>query len=268
MKRYVTLLQSWFQRWATNGSTPFIHPRLYSTNFPACLQVAYATLISYIHRTLENVDMVLQIVEDRATDLLLENGAVLDAVGKKDWTDGGEEDVDLFTQLARLHALMVYQIIGVFDGDIRARYVAEGRMAVQDSWARKLFRSAGDALSNAHTNAATLVGWLPQGSTDSHEQWYLWILSESIRRTFLIAISIFPVYAALQQRWAICPGSIMYTNRSGPWDAASATEWEKLCSEKNVALLRRFECVSLLDEAEIGDMDEFGMAMLDMTYQL
>lgn len=37
---------------------------------------------------------------------------------------------------------MVYQIIGLFDGDIRSRHVAEGHMAVQDSWAGKLFHSA------------------------------------------------------------------------------------------------------------------------------
>jgi hypothetical protein len=266
MKKYVAVLQSWFECWVTTGSNPFIHSRLYSANFPACVQVAYATLASYIHRTPANTDTVLQIIEDRSNDLLQENGAVLNRVGAEEWADGREQDVDLFAQLTRLHALMVYQIIGLFDGDIRSRHVAEGHMAVQDSWAGKLIHSAAKALSNTHAVATHLIGCLPKPSTYSQQQWYLWILSESIRRTWLVAVSLSPVFSALQQRWSACPGGIMYTNRSGLWNAASATEWEKQCLGRNVAFLQRFECARLFDDAEPADIDEFGTAMLDMTF--
>jgi len=266
MKKYVAVLQSWFERWVTTGSNPFIHPCLYSANSPACVQVAYATLASYIHRTPANTDTVLQIVEDRSNDLLRENGAILDRVGAEEWADGGKQDVNLFAQLTRLHALMVYQIIGLFDGDIRSRHVAEGHMAVQDSWAGELFHSAAKALSNTHAAATHLVGCLPTPSTYSQQQWYLWILSESIRRTWLVAVSLSPVFSALQQRWSACPGGVMYTNRSGLWNASSATEWEKQCLGRNVAFLQRFECARLFDDAEPADIDEFGTAMLDMTF--
>jgi hypothetical protein len=266
MKKYTTVLQAWFERWIINGSNPFIHSRLYSANFPACVQVAYATLASYIHRTPANADTVLQIVGDRSNNLLLENGAVMGSTAAEEWADGEQQDVDLFSQLSRLHALMVYQIIGLFDGDIRARHIAEGHMAIQDSWANKLFRLASKTLSNTHSVATHLVGGLPRPSTYSQQQWYLWILSESIRRTWLIAASVFAIYSALQQRWAVCPGSIMYTNRSGLWNATSSAEWEKLCLEKNVAFLQRFQCAATLPEnTEPGDIDEFGHAMLDMA---
>lgn len=266
MKKYVAVVQSWFECWVTTGSNPFIHSRLYSANFPACVQVAYTTLASYIHRTPANTDTLLRIVEDRSNDLLQENGAVLNRVGADEWTDEGEHDVGLFAQLTRLHALMVYQSIGLFDGDIRSRHVAEGHMAIQDSWASKLLHVAGEALSNAHTVAGHLIGCLPRPSTYSQQQWYLWVLSESIRRTWLVAVSISAVFKALQRRWSTCPGGVMYTNRSGLWNAASATEWEKQCLEKNVAFLQRFECASLLDDAEPSEIDEFGTAMLDMTF--
>lgn len=266
MKRYVAVLQSWLERWVTTGSNPFIHPHLYSAKFPACVQVAYTTLASYIHRTPTNTDTVLQIIEDRSNDLLQENGAVLNMVGAEEWADGGEQDVDLFAQLTRLHALMVYQIIGLFDGDIRSRHVAEGHMAVQDSWAGKLFHSAAEELSNTHAVATHLLGCLPRPSTYSQEQWYLWILSESIRRTWLVAVSLNPIFTALQKGWSACPGGVMYTNRSGLWDAATATEWEKQCFGRNVAFLQRFECARLFDDAEPADVDEFGKAMLDMTF--
>ncbi len=265
IKKYVAVLQSWLERWVTTGSNPLIHSCLYSANTPACVQVAYATLASYIHRTPANTDTVLQIVEDRSNDLLQENGAILDRVDAEEWADGEEQDVDLFAQLIRLHALMVYQIIGLFDGDIRSRHVAEGHLAVQASWAGKLLHSAAKALSNTHAVATHLVGCLPTPSTYSQQQWYLWILSESIRRIWLVAISIPPVFSALQQRWSVCPGGVMYTNRTGLWNATSATEWEKQCLGRNVAFLQRFACVKLFDHAEPADIDEFGTAMLDMT---
>ena len=257
MKNYVTVVQSWFERWVTTGSNPFIHARLYGANFPACVQVAYATLASYNHRTPANTDAVLQIVEDRSNTLIQENRIA----------DGEDQDVDLFAQLTRLHALLVYQIIGLFDGDIRSRYVAEAHMAVQRTWAGELIHSAAKIFPNTSTNiASNPVACLPKPVTSSQQQWYLWILSESIRRTYLIAISICSVFCALQQRWAACPGTIMYTNRAGLWDATSATEWDKHCTGKHGALLHRFECVRSLDYIEPADIDEFGSAMLDMAF--
>lgn len=266
IKKYIATIQSWFELWVTTASNPFIHAHLYSANFPACVQVAYATLTSYIHRTPENTDAVFQIVEDRSNDLLQENGAVLSIVGTNEWADEEDQDIDLFTQLTRLHALMTYQIIGLFDGDIRSRHVAEGHMAVQDSWTSKLFHSAAKALSNTQVVASHLVGGLPRPYTSSQEHWYLWIMSESIRRTWLVASSISPVYSVLQQRWSNCPGGIMYTNRSGLWKAASATEWEKQCLRKDTAFLQRYECSKLFDHAEPADIDEFGTAILEMTF--
>ncbi|CAG5188837.1 uncharacterized protein ALTATR162_LOCUS12042 [Alternaria atra] len=266
MKKYVTVLQSWLRSWVTTGSNPLIHSSLYNVNFPACVQVAYATLASYVHRTPANTDIVLQIVEDRSNDLLRENGAILDQTSAEKWIDIGGLDHDLWGQLTRLHALLVYQIIGLFDGDVRARHVAEGHMAIQDSWAGKLFSTAGAALSNEQDSSAHLVNCLPKLPTYLQQQWYLWILSESIRRTWLVAASLSPVFSALQQRWAACPGGVMYTNRSGLWNASSAAEWERQCLEKNVAFLQRFECARLFHYARPADVDKFGVAMLEMTF--
>lgn len=72
MKNYVALLQAWFERWIAMGNNPFIHLRLYSVNFPTCVQVAYVTLTSYVHRTPANTHTVLQIVEGRSKSPLKE----------------------------------------------------------------------------------------------------------------------------------------------------------------------------------------------------
>lgn len=266
MKMHVVKMQSWFERWVTTGSNPFIHSFLYSAKFPAYVQVAYATLASYIHRTPANTDMVLQIVENRSNDLLRENGAVMDRAGTEEWVDGREQDIGLFTQLGRLHALMVYQSIGLYDGDIRARHVAQGHIAVQDSWAGKLVHAAAKTLSNTNAIATHLVDWIPGPLNSLQQQWNLWILSESIRRTWLVSVSLTSIFLTLQQRWKACPGGVMYTNRVGLWDAASAAEWEKQCLGRDVAFLQRFHCGMLFTDVEPADVDEFGIAIVDMTF--
>jgi hypothetical protein len=111
MKKYVTVLQSWFKSWVTTGSNPFVHSCLYGVNFPTCVQVAYATLASYVYRTPANTEIVLRIVEDRSNDLLLENGAVLDQTTAGKWVDVAGRHDDLWGQLTRLHARLVYQMI-------------------------------------------------------------------------------------------------------------------------------------------------------------
>jgi hypothetical protein len=251
MKKYVATLQCWFERWATSGNNPFIHYQLYKSKFPACVQIAYATLISYVHRTPSTTAAVLRIVEDRSDALIQENQV-----------ESTDEAIDLYAQLARLHALMVYQIIGLHDGDIRSRHVAEGHIPTHDRWAYKLFQCAGKVLSDTET-ASTQI---PAHVTPSQQRWHLWILAESIRRTWLIAVSISSIYSGLQQCWAACPGGIMFTNRSGLWDAASATEWEMRCRHGDVAFLQRFHCARLFGEMRPGDVDEFGLTMIGMTF--
>lgn len=282
MKKYIAVLQSWLERWVNTGSNPFIHARLYSANFPACVQVAYATLASYIHRTPANEDAVFQIVEDRCNDLVRENGAVLSKNNNNNgddeaWVDQEQEDVtiDLFAQLARLQALVIYQIIGLFDGDIRSRHVSESRLSLQESWCAKLFQTAGKILPLSTNPSHSHPHHLHHAPSSTNQQWHLWILSESIRRTWLVSKSVNSVFRVLQRQWSSCPGGVMYTNRAGLWDALSASEWDRHRREKNVVFLQRFECIRLLDDDDEiennaaghrNDLDEFGLAMLDMTF--
>jgi hypothetical protein len=265
LKDYLKMMQSWFERWAMTGSNPFIHSRLYSANFPACVQLALATLSIYIHKTSANTEIILQTVEDRSNQLLKENGILLENLGVEESNDDEEEEIGLFEQLARLHALMVYQIIGLFDGDIRSRHVAEKHMAIQDGWADKLLRSAANALSHNSPVLPQVSQYFPGPHTHTQQQWHLWILSESIRRTWHIAVGLSSMYFMLLQGWTLGPGGIMYTNSRGIWDASSAAEWEERCMVRDVAFLQRFESWRLLEEATPADVDEFGKAMLEIT---
>lgn len=257
LKEYNTIIQSWLERWVNSGACPMIHSHLYKGKFPSCVQAAYTTLTSYIHRTPENTDIVLRIIQDRVNELVQENHKV----------NGGKSDTSLFEKLSNLHALIIYQVIGLLDGDIRARHVAEGHIGVQSDWAGVLFDSAGKILSNSEDLINHLSDYLPRSSASSQQRWYLWILSETIRRTWLVANTISGVFTALQQRWSICPGDIMFTNRRGLWDAASATEWELQWFINDPIFLKHSESMALLDDWRPEDIDEFGTTLLHISFQ-
>jgi hypothetical protein len=190
LKSFNQILQSWFDEWVSVGSNPFIHSQLYRHRFPGCVQIAYTTLSTYNNRTAANTDTILQIVEDRANELLRENGLVIDNLNQENVISDSKEPIDTLEQLARVHALMAYQMIGLFDGDIRSRHRAESRFPVLQRWVSLLLESADSNLRNPsptfYLPYAGLAGVsCPLGSTES--RWRTWIQAESVRRTWMIA---------------------------------------------------------------------------------
>jgi hypothetical protein len=272
LERYIRLNQHWLEQWINNGSNPYLHAHLYHHRFPGCLQVAFAVLSSYNNRTESNTKTILRIVEDQATELLEQNGITLDLLGIacSSTEKAGLECMSLLEQLARVHALIVYQTISLFDGDIRSRWLAESRFPILTRWATQMIEAPRLDTSQLSLIRDSLflphIGHpYPVGGTCT-TKWHAWILAESIRRTWLVAMGLHAVYFTLQQRWTVCAGGIMFTNRQGVWEADSAVTWEKLCSEKNVGFMQRFEAEKLFNEAFPADVDEFGKTMLEITF--
>ena len=54
LKRYIMHIHGWLTQWVEKGGNPFIHPRLYRTRFPRCVQDAYTTLSCYHGKTASN----------------------------------------------------------------------------------------------------------------------------------------------------------------------------------------------------------------------
>lgn len=269
-------VQTWLERWVSTGSNPFIHPRLYKTRFPACVQIAFTTLSSYIHRTAANTELILDIVNERAEELVGGDGL------------GGDGDMnveaflkaDMLEKLARVHALIVYQSIGLFDGNIRSRYLAEGRVPILDRWIMEMVeyaalnvhfapsQSAADTAAIDMQNHPAVPHALPVATPvqSTESLWYLWILSESVRRTWQIGKGMETCYLLLQQGWAYCPGGTMFTTRRGVWEAESALKWKRLCEEKNVRLVKRWDMERFFAEESPEDVDEFAMMLLASSY--
>ncbi|OAA60288.1 RNA polymerase 2 mediator complex component [Niveomyces insectorum RCEF 264] len=274
---FVHKVQEWLRYWAKTGSNPFIHSHLYAACIPDCVQIAYTTLTSYIHRTDKNAEIVLCIVEEQASKLLANNGVALDNRGSSSATNDAsatsfndesqpKDGYGLLDQLARTHALLVYQMISLFDGNIRARHLAEKRLGLLSIWASQLMNSARQKFALPST-ALDMALSLPAGSTAPAEQmWYLWVLTESIRRTWSVATGLETTYFMLQRGYHDCPGGVMHTNRQGVWNAETALAWTSLCEQTDVQFLQRVDTETLFTKASPADVDDFGLMMLEISF--
>lgn len=292
-------IQEWLVTWVRTGACPFIHTRTYKHQSPRCVQDAYTTLSTYQNRTPENKAIIAVLVEERINQLRNDQPTPI---------SGAEDNSSFlaltpFEHLARVHALLVYQAIGLYDGDIRLRHVAETQVPTLNSWLRQLIKSAqsaaregpekfihsllfpsnhtqrGPILSRSTTRPSPEVGVMTNisaGSILSPEDiaWYAWLFAETIRRTWIAACTIQTVYLTLQVGWAPCPGGVPITARDGLFSADSAYAWSSKCggTEKHeqaeTDFVRRGQSSWIFEQRSPEDVDEFARLTLEITFGL
>ncbi|OHX00525.1 hypothetical protein CSPAE12_00896 [Colletotrichum incanum] len=249
-------LQAWVRRWVMEGHNPFIHRSLYAEGgkFPPCIQDAFTSASAYYHKTPQNETFVYRILDERVAALMASQPV----------SDDGSLSAPMLEtrdHLARVHALYVYTVILLYDGSVSQRAAAEELLPTLGLWSSQLWEST---LMDANTLSRS---WLPRppkccqsssslpasrevtastvptagnGSTQDTRQdtfetdlmtWNLWVLSESIRRTWIIVSCTIGVYNALKGRWGDCAGGALFTARAGLWDAASAPRWAAIRRE-------------------------------------
>ena len=98
--------KTWPEKWLHEGRAPFIHPRLYSADMPKVLQDAYAACAIYSTKTARNAFVAWTVIESKANDLLR-------SPDQESWTS--------LHLLAAVQALLIFQFMRLFDGDIRQR---------------------------------------------------------------------------------------------------------------------------------------------------
>jgi hypothetical protein len=102
--------KSYPQMLLTRNRTPFIHPELYNDflPFPQALQDAYCACALYLSKTEATCATVFRMIETKCSQVL---------EARTSWT--------ISEHLAALQAFCLFQIIRLFDCDIRQRAVAE-----------------------------------------------------------------------------------------------------------------------------------------------
>ncbi|KAM0444337.1 hypothetical protein ACHAO4_010289 [Trichoderma viride] len=262
LQPFISVLNQWLSEWVRKGSNPFLHARLYQNRFPKCAQDAYSALTCYLNKTGSNNSIVMHLLEEKCWDLVTQ----IDIPQPQSPSDDSRPAIDLLEKLAKVQSLLIYQVVGLFDGNIRLRYLAEKRIALLKRWMNELVEDAyrtscsGSVLVSADVNTESDM------PDSQNALWYSWILSESIRRTFIIASGVQGLYLYLQQGFTQpCQGGMMFTTRQGVWEAQSASAWDKIYSEPGAGLTKITELDRLLTEGGPNNVDSFAKVVLMVT---
>ncbi|KAL7924498.1 hypothetical protein ACQKWADRAFT_286841 [Trichoderma austrokoningii] len=258
---------SWLQQWVNDCSCPFIHAHLYKDDLPKCIQSAFTATAAYFSRTVANKRLILRIIEGHCNALLDE----LEVMG----LDADENMVasGTFHHLSRTQALLIYQIIRLFDGDIRSRAQAENNMDILLSWAGQLWESASkDAKSATHDKTSMTPSvytdrcgaFRLDGSVTA--LWRAWYVAESVRRTYVAIIFVHGMYQTLKQGWAFCPGGVSFTVKNGLWDSPSAHTWWGLFLQDASPPAQSLQLERLLLENQPAEVDTFVQPLLVASY--
>lgn len=258
---FVDKMKTWFDQWASENQCPIIHPRLYGSDLPNPLQSALATWITYRAAvTPTSSRIALQMAKDWSQ-------ALVDTQSVPDLFESNGPC--LITHLSRTQSLLLFELICLFDGDVASRAHGELILPVLVNWVDALFRKAKiDASAEHFLDPEALLNQpsITQLATDGTHasKWRAWILSESIRRTWIAASLLNAAFGMMKDVYTVCPGSIIFTLRTGLWSAAGPREWllaiEKESSVKEVVSCRRLD--TLYTTAKPSDVDEFGQALL------
>ncbi|KAI3390492.1 hypothetical protein diail_9504 [Diaporthe ilicicola] len=291
LSSYIENIKEWLTRWVETGTCPFIHLRTYSHQIPRCVQDAYTALSTYQSMRESNKAIITALLEQRVKQLLVDQPSPSPGAGS-----GQDAWAALkpFEHLARVHALLIYQCICLYDGDIRLRHVAETQIPTLNLWLRQLISSARHAAAHGlDTFISSLV--TPPDQQDplmqvniadqdnevesvtlarsflSHEDraWYAWLFAETIRRTWIVASTVQTVYLTLQVRWAPCPGGLPFSTRKDAFEATSSFAWAARCEGHSQGIdFARRNGHRLFEERRPEDVDEFTTRLLEISFGL
>jgi hypothetical protein len=254
---------SWLRQWVETGSSPLMHNCMWRDCFPAPIRDAYLALSAYMHKTPLNAHVVHRVVEDSATQLVAQ-GLMADE----------DVTVNALHNLGRVQALLVYQCIGVYDGDVRLRRLVERHVPVLEAWVVVLMQQASQALCSGSPIFTAEGAEKTRNVPQRDHLWYTWILTESVRRLWLVIAGIQGLYKVLVMSSdvrlpaaaAACLGGTMFTSRKGFWEAKSASLWEKACTERYAGLVRLTETEKMFEMVPREEINEFAKLVLECTY--
>lgn len=162
--------------------------------------------------------------------------------------------------LAYTQALILYQIIRLFDGDIGARASAERTIPSLENSAIALF-----AHVRFHFSTPFSLPTYPVSPTKTF--WQDWILQESMRRTLLFTFYFLQVYRVLAgHRPLHCDGRLgmchSWTLSAHLWGAASPVAFADVWENKKHFVVTNAVFKEVLSDARADDVDRYGRILI------
>ena len=207
---------------------------------------AYACCSLYMSKTEVNAPVIMSLFEDRIRDLL-----------------SSSEPTTIREILARTHALILYQIMRLFDSDIRSQGKAEALFSTLEASILALMRTI---YVPSLTGPSDL---LPLSMDPIIEFWESWVLQESARRTVILTYYFIQIYKILQGKVPVqCDGKLgIYEDHAWYlsahlWNAQSAFDFAVAWAEREHFVVHNLDFSSVLLNAQPDDLDMFGRMLL------
>ncbi|KAF4334622.1 hypothetical protein FBEOM_11546 [Fusarium beomiforme] len=268
---YVRGIREFFTDWVTNSHSSFIHNQLYAdAGLPPAMQDAFTCVILHNSKTSANETIIDEILESKAS-------ALLKTYCQDNPSANTRPSLDIREHLSRTQALFVHLVLALFSPSIGARAKAEPQMQTLLSWTRQLWETAlqdpeigrsadgSESAPSMATANAIVMDSIFDGDPIPRK-WRSWVLSESIRRIWLMATSTIGVYLTLRQNWAECHGGIYFTARRDLWDAKSAFTWAEACRKVDPLFICSLECENLFLSAKASEVDSMLINMFTIMW--
>jgi hypothetical protein len=163
--------------------------------------------------------------------------------------------------LARTQALILYQIMRLFDGDIRSHATADALFTTLESSVLALMAIVPTPKPSDPTEL------LPLSIEDAATFWEEWVLQESARRTVLFTYYFVQIYKVLQGKVPVsCDGTLGLEHSwylSGElWNASNAFDFAVAWTEKQHHIVYNLDFGLVLQNALPSEVDLFGRMLL------
>ncbi|TQB67559.1 hypothetical protein MPDQ_005266 [Monascus purpureus] len=168
--------------------------------------------------------------------------------------------------LAHTQALILYQIMYVFDGTIHALASAESLIPALERSALYLRNFIHMPDSDSMESEGSILSTMEPVM----DFWSLRVFQESARRTFMFAFYLIQVYNLLQNdRLIQCDGRLglvsAWYSSTHLWRAQNAFDFAVAWAEKEHLLVYNVDFSQLLQHGQPGDMDSFAKMMLSTS---
>jgi hypothetical protein len=149
---------------AQSGSTTFLHKSLYQTNEPEAYQDCVAISALYLTRNPQNHRILTNSISSKIHKMTCESAS---------WT--------LPQHLAAVQALIIYQVIRLYDPDLNLQQQAESHNALLETWSDRLWKRS---FNEPHSFKSDYASW---------------VFHESLRRTIIMAVFVRCGWSCLTQ---------------------------------------------------------------------
>ncbi|CAK7234076.1 hypothetical protein SEUCBS140593_008816 [Sporothrix eucalyptigena] len=220
---------------------PWSHPLLYRDHMPRSMEDAMSSCALYLAKNSSNSPIILRTVDARMQDLL-----------------AAPEPSTPLECVAHVQALLLYNIISIFDGDINARATVEKTQPQLQHAAKRLL-----SFITFDPPPATM----PDALFSARAFWEAWVFMESARRTFLMSLYFVHLYYVVVGTPSRNCDERKYLNRywtisASLWHATDPVEFSGAWHANRFFLARVGTFSQLLEEARSEDIDEFSQIFL------